>query len=70
MLTDGALIRKREFLMVGRRWSVNLTEPWGFSDLNWRTKLLAFQPRHSGRPISAEAASALKPATAKRVDCV
>jgi hypothetical protein len=49
MLTDGltraiALIRKRKFLMVGRRWSVNLTEPWDFPDLNWRTKLLAFHP--------------------------
>jgi hypothetical protein len=37
-----ALIRKRKFLMVGRRWNVDLTEPWDFSDPNWRNKLLAF----------------------------
>jgi hypothetical protein len=37
-----AFIRKRKFLMVGRRWNVDLTEPWDFSDLNWRNKLLAF----------------------------
>jgi hypothetical protein len=35
MLTDGliraiSLIRKRKFLMVGRRWGVNLTEPRDF----------------------------------------
>jgi hypothetical protein len=28
--------------MVGRRWNVDLTEPWDFSDLNWSNKLLTF----------------------------
>jgi hypothetical protein len=47
MFTDeltraAALIRKRNFLMVGRRWNVDITEPWDFSDPGWRKKLVAF----------------------------
>jgi hypothetical protein len=37
-----ASIRKNRFLMVGRRWNVDITEPWDFSNLQWRKKLLAF----------------------------
>src|SRR5260370_32270721 len=45
MFTDeltcaAASIRKRNFLMVGRRWNVNISEPWDFSDPQWREKLL------------------------------
>jgi len=45
MLTDELIraarsIRKRNFLMAGRRWNVDITEPWDFSDLKWREKLL------------------------------
>jgi hypothetical protein len=47
MFTDeltcaAASIRKRNFLMVGRRWNVNISEPWDFSDPQWREKLLKF----------------------------
>jgi hypothetical protein len=41
-----ALIRKRNFLMVGRRWNVDITEPWDFSDPQWRKKLVAFTRDH------------------------
>jgi hypothetical protein len=45
MFTDdltraAASIRKRKFLMVGRRWNLDLGEPWNFSDPQWRTKLV------------------------------
>jgi hypothetical protein len=33
-------IRKQNFLMVGRRWNVDITEPWDFSDPQWRKKLV------------------------------
>ena len=33
-------IRKRDFLMVGRRWNVDITDPWDFSDPQWGKKLL------------------------------
>jgi hypothetical protein len=47
MFTDeltraAASIRKRNFLMVGRRWNVDITEPWDFSDPQWRKKLVTF----------------------------
>jgi hypothetical protein len=35
-------IRGRNFLMVGRRWNVDITEPWNFSDPQWHKKLLAY----------------------------
>jgi hypothetical protein len=28
--------------MAGRRWNVDITEPWDFSDPQWRKKLVAF----------------------------
>jgi hypothetical protein len=34
--------RKRDFLMVGRRWNVDITDPWDFSDAQWGKKLLTF----------------------------
>jgi hypothetical protein len=42
-----ASIRKRKFLMVGRRWNLDIAEPWDFSDPQWRKKLLTFT-RHRG----------------------
>src|SRR5262249_32763043 len=47
MLTDEliravASIGKRNFLMVGRRWNVDIGEPWNFSDPQWRKTLVAF----------------------------
>jgi hypothetical protein len=47
MFTDeltraAALIRKRNFLMAGRRWNIDITESWNFSDPGWRKKLVAF----------------------------
>jgi hypothetical protein len=35
-------IRKRDFLMVGRRWNVDITDAWNFSDPQWGKKLLMF----------------------------
>ena len=54
MFTDeltraAALIRKRNFLMVGHRWNVDITEPWNFSDSQWRKKLVAFTRHHGVR---------------------
>ena len=51
MLTDeliraAASIRKRSFLMVGRRWNVDITEPWDFSDPQWCKKLVTFTHDH------------------------
>jgi hypothetical protein len=45
MFTDeltraAASIRKRKFLMVGRRWNVDIGEPWNFFDPEWREKLI------------------------------
>jgi hypothetical protein len=37
-----ASIGKQNFLMAGRRWNVDISEPWDFSDPQWRKKLLAF----------------------------
>jgi hypothetical protein len=37
-----ASIRKRNFLMVGRRWNVDITDPWDFSDPQWSKKLVTF----------------------------
>ena len=56
MFTDeltraAALIRKRNFLMVGHRWNVDITEPWDFSDPQWRKKLVAFTRDHGVRDI-------------------
>jgi hypothetical protein len=31
-------IRKRKFLMVGRRWNVDITEPWDFADARARSR--------------------------------
>jgi len=47
MFTDeltraAASIRKQMFLMVGRRWNVDIVEPWDFSDPQWRASLLKF----------------------------
>jgi hypothetical protein len=47
MLTDeltraATSIHKRNFLMIGRRWNVDIIEPWDFSDPEWRKKLLDF----------------------------
>jgi hypothetical protein len=47
MLTDeltraAASVSKRNFLMVGRRWNVEITEPWDFSNPEWREKLLTY----------------------------
>jgi len=39
-------IRKRHFVMVGRRWNVDIVDPWDFSDLKWREKLLKFAHEH------------------------
>jgi len=54
MFTDeltraAALIRKRNFLMVGHRWNVDITEPWDFSDPQWRKKLVTFTRDHGVR---------------------
>jgi len=54
MFTDeltraAALIRKRSILMVGHRWNVDITEPWDFSDPQWRKKLVAFTRDHGVR---------------------
>jgi hypothetical protein len=35
-------IRKRDFLMVGRRWNVDIADAWDFSDPQWGKKLLTF----------------------------
>jgi hypothetical protein len=47
MLTDAltraaASIGKRNFLMVGRRWNVDIATPWNFADSDWRQKLVAY----------------------------
>ena len=47
MLTDAltraaASIGKRNFLMVGRRWNVDIATPWDFADSDWRQKLVAY----------------------------
>ena len=42
LLRAAASIGKRNFLMAGRRWNVDITEPWDFSDPQWRKKLVAF----------------------------
>jgi hypothetical protein len=51
MVTDeltraAASIRKRKFLMVGRRWNVDITERWDFSDPQWGKKLVTFTRDH------------------------
>ena len=58
MFTDeltraAALIRKRNFLMVGHRWNVDITEPWDFSDPQWRKKLVAFTRDHGVRYLDS-----------------
>ena len=30
---------KRNFLMVGRRWDIDIVEPWHFDDLDWELRL-------------------------------
>jgi hypothetical protein len=35
-------IRKRKFLMVGKRYNVQISEPWDFSDSQWSGRLLKF----------------------------
>ena len=42
LLRAAASIGKRNFLMAGRRWNVDITEPWDFSDPQWPKKLVAF----------------------------
>jgi hypothetical protein len=39
-------IRKRNFLIVGRRWNVDITEAWDFSDPEWRKNLQLFVRNH------------------------
>ncbi len=43
---------RRTFLMVGRRWNTNITEPWDFTDPNWERRLraLALQEGQEGDP--------------------
>jgi hypothetical protein len=40
LICAAASVRKRKFLMVGRRHNVDITEPWDFSDPHWQEKLL------------------------------
>jgi hypothetical protein len=44
MLSDDFLraaerIHRQRFLMVGRRWNVDITEPWNFHDSDWQEKV-------------------------------
>src|SRR5215469_13266830 len=40
LIRAASWIRKRNFLMVGRRWNVDITEPWDFSGPQWREQLV------------------------------
>jgi hypothetical protein len=42
LIRAAASIGMKNFLMVGRRWNVDITEPWDFSDPQWHNKLVAF----------------------------
>jgi hypothetical protein len=46
LIRAAASIGKRKFLMVGRRWNVDITEPWDFSDPQWRERLVALTRDH------------------------
>ena len=46
LIRAAASVRRRRFLMVGRRWNVDIEEPWDFSDPQWRGKLLKFTGEH------------------------
>jgi hypothetical protein len=46
LIRAAASVRRRRFLMVGRRWNVDIEEPWDFSDPQWREKLLKFTGEH------------------------
>jgi hypothetical protein len=46
LIRAAASIRKWNFLMVGQRWNVDITEPWEFSDPQWREKLLKLTRDH------------------------
>jgi hypothetical protein len=35
----------KEFLMIGRRWDTNITEPWNFGDANWDRELRSLAMR-------------------------
>src|SRR5450432_4735996 len=35
-------IHRQRFLMVGRRWNVDITEPWNFNAYDWEEKLREF----------------------------
>jgi len=46
LIRAAASVRKRNFLIVGRRWNVDITEPWDFFDPQWQKKLLTFAREH------------------------
>jgi hypothetical protein len=45
--------KKRAFLMVGRRWNIDLDQPLDFSESDWQDRLRAFV-RTSGKPAPPE----------------
>ena len=51
LIRTATSIGKRNFLMAGRRWNVDITEPWDFSDPQWRKKLEAFTRDHGEREL-------------------
>src|SRR5260370_25722251 len=51
--TEWVRAMHREFLMVGRRWDTNITEPLAFANLNWESDLRGLVLQH-GRRRTAE----------------